>query len=77
MVYDGILLGLIVGLFRGGYRYGLHQFATLQLRGGWIFPLLLLAQFLIFSCREDWIGLHPSMGTSLRRCTSQALHFCG
>lgn len=58
MVYDGILLGLIVGLFRGGFRYGLHQFAALRLRGGWIFPLLLLAQFFIFFLQErlDWVA---------------------
>jgi len=58
MVYDGILLGLIVGLFRGGFRYGLHQFAALKLRGGWIFPLLLLAQFFIFFLQErlDWVA---------------------
>ncbi|SHN79939.1 hypothetical protein SAMN04487896_4418 [Paenibacillus sp. ov031] len=58
MVYDGILLGLIVGLFRGGFRYGLHQFAALKLRGGWIFPLLLLAQFFIFFLQErlEWVA---------------------
>ncbi|MFE6078995.1 DUF5317 domain-containing protein [Paenibacillus sp. NPDC057886] len=58
MVYDGILLGLIVGLFRGGFRYGLHQFAALKLRGGWIFPLLLLVQFFIFFLQErlDWVA---------------------
>ncbi|KAG3106602.1 DUF5317 domain-containing protein [Paenibacillus sp. UMB7766-LJ446] len=58
MVYDGILLGLIVGLFRGGFRYGLHQFAALKLRGGWIFPVLLLAQFFIFYLQErlDWVA---------------------
>ena len=58
MVYDGILIGLIVGLFRGGVRYGLHQFATLQLRGGWIFPLLLVFQFGIFYLQErlNWVA---------------------
>ncbi|WP_440115658.1 DUF5317 domain-containing protein [Paenibacillus sp. QZ-Y1] len=54
MVYDGILLGLIVGLFRGGFRYGVHQFAALKLRGGWIFPLLLLTQFFIFFLQERY-----------------------
>lgn len=54
MVYDGILLGLIVGLFRGGVRYGVNQFAALKLRGGWIFPLLLLTQFFIFFLQERY-----------------------
>ncbi len=54
MVYDGILIGLIVGLFRGGVRYGHRQLASLRLRGGWIFPLLLLFQFSIFYLQERW-----------------------
>lgn len=54
MVYDGILIGVIVGLFRGGFRHGLAQFSTFKLKGGWIFPLLLLGQFLIFYVQEKW-----------------------
>jgi len=58
MVYDGILLGLIVGFFRGGLRHGLHQFAALKLRSGWIFPVLLLIQFFIFYLQErfEWVA---------------------
>ncbi|MEK3705953.1 DUF5317 domain-containing protein [Paenibacillus sp. FSL R7-0198] len=58
MVYDGILLGLIVGFFRGGLRHGLNQFAALKLRSGWIFPVLLLIQFFIFYLQErfEWVA---------------------
>ncbi|MDR6724735.1 hypothetical protein J2W91_003203 [Paenibacillus amylolyticus] len=54
MVYDGIIIGLIIGLFRGGIRNGLRQFSELKLRGGWIFPMLLLAQFAIFFVQGKW-----------------------
>lgn len=52
MVYDGIILGLIVGFFRGGLRHGLIHFSNLRLRAGWIFPLLLVFQFLMFYIQE-------------------------
>jgi hypothetical protein len=52
MVYDGIILGLIVGFFRGGLRHGLIQFSNIRLKAGWIFPLLLLFQFLMFYIQE-------------------------
>jgi hypothetical protein len=49
MVYDGILLSLVIGFFRGGSLKGL---AYMKLRGGWLFPLLLVAQFVIFALQE-------------------------
>lgn len=52
MVYDGILIGLAVGLLRGGIRYGLKQFSTLHIRGGLVFPLLLVLQFVMFGLTE-------------------------
>ncbi|MDO7906796.1 DUF5317 domain-containing protein [Paenibacillus sp. JX-17] len=52
MVYDGIVLGLIVGLFRGGWRHGLRQFSSLKLRGGLLFPVLLLFQLFLFYFQE-------------------------
>jgi Family of unknown function (DUF5317) len=49
MVYDGILLSLVIGFFRGGSLKGL---AYMKLRGGWLFPLLLVAQFVIFALQD-------------------------
>jgi hypothetical protein len=48
MVYDGILIGLIVGLIRAGWRHGLTALSQIRIRGGWIFPVLLLVQFGVF-----------------------------
>ncbi|WP_043929920.1 DUF5317 domain-containing protein [Bacillus sp. EB01] len=45
MVYDGIIISLIVGLLRKGNLTGL---ADLKLKYGWIFPLLLLVQIIVF-----------------------------
>ena len=45
MFYDGILIAIITGLIRRGNFNG---FAELRLRSGWIFPLLLVIQILIF-----------------------------
>ncbi|MFB5268888.1 DUF5317 domain-containing protein [Paenibacillus enshidis] len=53
MVYDGVLLGLIIGLFRGGFRQGLTGLSNIRLVAGWIFPLLLLVQLGIFYLQED------------------------
>ncbi|WP_054957736.1 DUF5317 domain-containing protein [Paenibacillus dakarensis] len=53
MVFDGIILGLIVGFLRGGLRQGLLQFSKIKLKGGWIFPLLLLLQFAIFRFQDN------------------------
>ncbi|MDT3428193.1 hypothetical protein J2Z22_003784 [Paenibacillus forsythiae] len=52
MVYDGIVLGLTVGLLRGGFRYGLTRFGSLRIRGGLWFPLLLLLQFVVFELND-------------------------
>ncbi|MNW25949.1 hypothetical protein D3C74_27060 [compost metagenome] len=49
MVYDGIIIGIVVGLFRGGWQLeGLRRLGQLRLKAGWIFPLLLLVQLVIF-----------------------------
>lgn len=52
MVYDGIIIGFIAGLFRGGLKHGLVQFSNIRLKSGWIFPLLLVFQFLMFYMQE-------------------------
>jgi hypothetical protein len=49
MVYDGILLSLVIGFFRGGSLKGL---ANMKLRGGWLFPLLLAIQIIIFALQN-------------------------
>lgn len=48
MVYDGIVIGLIVGLIRGGFFGALRGLSRLKLVGGWVFPFLLLFQFVYF-----------------------------
>jgi len=48
MVYDGIVIGLIVGLIRGGIFGALRGLSQLRLAAGWIFPLLLIFQFVFF-----------------------------
>jgi hypothetical protein len=45
MVYDGIILSLLIGFFRGGSLKGI---AHMKLRGGWLFPLLLGIEICIF-----------------------------
>jgi hypothetical protein len=48
MVYDGIVIGLIVGFIRAGWRNGLAALSQIRIKGGWIFPLLLGIQFLLY-----------------------------
>ena len=45
LVFDGIILSFIVGLFRKGNLSGL---SNLKLKWGWVFPLLLLLQIGIY-----------------------------
>jgi hypothetical protein len=57
MVYDGILLGLIVGLVRGGFLQGLSGLSRMKLRAGWIFPILLVLQILVYigQGKSEWL----------------------
>jgi hypothetical protein len=52
MVYDGILIGLLVGFIRVGWRNGLTALSQIHIRGGLIFPALLLIQFALFFFHE-------------------------
>ncbi|MCC3377336.1 DUF5317 domain-containing protein [Cohnella sp. REN36] len=52
MVYDGIVIGLIIGLLRAGWHPGLVALSQIRIRGGWIFPALLAVQLLIFSIQD-------------------------
>ncbi|WP_394172106.1 DUF5317 domain-containing protein [Guptibacillus hwajinpoensis] len=45
MVFDGIILSILIGFLRRGSIKG---FAYLSFRAGWIFPLLLLVEILVF-----------------------------
>jgi hypothetical protein len=51
MVYDGIILSLLIGFFRGGSLKGL---AYMKLKGGWLFPLLLGIEICIFLLQNKW-----------------------
>lgn len=55
MVFDGIILSIIVGFFRKG---SLRPLANLKLKCGWVFPLLLIVQFVFFffQNRYSWLG---------------------
>jgi hypothetical protein len=48
MVYDGIVIGLIVGFLRAGWRNGIAALSQIRIKGGLIFPVLLAIQFLLF-----------------------------
>ncbi|KKK38764.1 membrane protein [Mesobacillus campisalis] len=49
MVFDGIILAFIVGFLRKGNLKGL---AELKLKGGLVFPLLLILQIAVFSLQN-------------------------
>lgn len=50
MVFDGIILSIIVGFFRKGT---LRPLASLKLKWGWMFPLLLLIEMFVFIFQND------------------------
>lgn len=52
MVYDGILIGLLAGFIRAGWRNGLKALSQIHIRGGLIFPILLLVQFTLYFFHE-------------------------
>lgn len=56
MVFDGIILSFIVGLIRKGNLKGL---STLRLKWGWVFPVLLLTQIIVFLLQNkiEFIGV--------------------
>nr|WP_304220009.1 DUF5317 domain-containing protein [Fredinandcohnia onubensis] len=51
MVFDGILIAVIVGFFRKGSLRGL---ADLQLKYGWIFPILVLLQLSVYFMQNKY-----------------------
>lgn len=50
MVFDGILISFIVGILRKG---NLRAFSQLNLKWGWVFPLLLIVQLAVFMLQND------------------------
>jgi hypothetical protein len=60
MVFDGIVIGLIVGFIRAGLFNGLRALTKLQIRGGLIFPILLVLQLCIYYLQKD-IGFLASV----------------
>lgn len=55
MVFDGIIISVVLGLCRGG---GFRSFADLRLKYGWIFPVLLAVQLIVFVTQNKftWIA---------------------
>lgn len=55
MVFDGIIISFIVGIFRKG---NLRAFSQLNLKWGWIFPLLLVVQLTVFMLqnKSEFLG---------------------
>jgi hypothetical protein len=51
MVFDGIIFSLLVGFFRKGNLIG---FAQLKLKWGWVFPILLVVQLVVFTFQNDY-----------------------
>ncbi|WP_419955622.1 DUF5317 domain-containing protein [Neobacillus niacini] len=60
MVFDGILISFIVGLLRKG---NLKAFSQLNLKWGWVFPLLLVVQLTVFTLQNDSVFLGQLSGS--------------
>ncbi|WP_066074852.1 DUF5317 domain-containing protein [Neobacillus soli] len=50
MVFDGIIISFIIGFLRKG---NLRALAKLKLKWGWIFPLLLVVELVVFMLQND------------------------
>jgi hypothetical protein len=48
MVYDGIVIGVIIGFIRAGWQNGLVALSQIRIKGGLIFPLLLGVQLILY-----------------------------
>lgn len=54
MILDGMIISIIIGFFRRGNLKGL---ATLHIKGGMIFPILLLLEILVFLLQDRFSTL--------------------
>jgi hypothetical protein len=59
MVFDGIVISFVIALFRKGNLRGLSD---LKLKAGWIFPLLLVIQLVVYSLQNDYKVLGQASG---------------
>lgn len=59
MVFDGIIFSIIVGFFRKGNLRGL---AHLKIKYGWMFPLLLAIELIVFSLQNQFKILGQASG---------------
>lgn len=59
LVADGIVISLIVGFLRKG---NLKALASLKLKFGWVFPVLLIIQLIVFSLQNDLKFLGQASG---------------
>lgn len=59
MVFDGILIAIIIALFRGG---NFSNLADMKLKAKWIFPVLLAVQIIVFYTQSkfDLIGTYSN-----------------
>jgi hypothetical protein len=51
MVFDGIVISFVIALFRKGNLRGLSD---LKLKAGWIFPILLVVQLIVYYFQNDY-----------------------
>jgi len=63
MVIDGIVIGIIVGLIRAGFKNGFMALSNVRIKGGLIFPLLLLLQFVMFYYQDRFELLDQISGS--------------
>lgn len=48
MVFDGLIIGVVVGFVRAGWRNSLTALSQIKLIGGLIFPILLVIQLILY-----------------------------
>lgn len=59
MVFDGIIISFVIALFRKGSLRGLSD---LKVKAGWIFPLLLIVQLVVYYYQNDYKVLGQTSG---------------
>lgn len=59
MVFDGMIISFFIALFRKGSLRGLSE---LKVKAGWIFPLLLIVQLVVYYYQNDYKALGQASG---------------
>ncbi len=62
MIIEGIVIGLIVGFIRGGWLKSLSGLSKIKLIAGWIFPLLLILQLVVYRLQDKYEVIHRYSG---------------